>query len=178
MGVALTLDIARSRNAARLLAAAPAVAAAGALFSAVHLALGPTLMLEGSPTLRVALAAVLALLGTALAMRAGIALRSAPAPAAAALRVDAEGAPWLVAAPGAPLRPVALRASCVLPGLIVLVLAPYPDAAAASAPRRRPVTLLLGRDTLPDDAWRRLRRWLCWMERGRHDPPVSLPEDT
>lgn len=178
MGVALTLEIPPSRRAALLTAAAPAVAAAGALLAAAQLAVGPTLMIEGPPALRHPIAGGLALSAVALGAWAWSVLRRAAAPAAAALAVDAAGAPSVSDVRGAPARPVVLRASCVLPGLIVLVLAPYPRESSAQGRVHGPLTLMLGRDTLPDDDWRRVRRWLCWMERGRHDPPVSFSEDT
>jgi hypothetical protein len=178
MGVALTLEVPPSRRAALLTSAAPAVAAAGALLAAAQVALGPTLMLEGPAALRPLVAAGMVVPAVALAAWAWVLLRRAAAPAAAALAVDAAGAPWVHDTRGAPARPVVLRASCVLPGLIVLVLAPYPQHAAASKRGHGPLTLMLGRDTLPDDDWRRVMRWLRWMERGRHDPPVVSSRDT
>jgi hypothetical protein len=57
-----------------------------------------------------------------------------------------------------------LCGACRLPGLIVLVLAPYPH----ERPRARTLHLVLGRDAMGGDAWRRLNRWLRWMQRGQH----------
>lgn len=178
MSVALTLEIPPSRRAARLAAAAPSVAAAGAFLAAAQIGLGPTLMLEGPPALRQLIAAGMFALATALGTWAWVVLGRAATPAAATFAVDAVGTASVRDVRGAPARPVVLRASCVLPGLIVLVLAPYPQASAGSARDYGPLTLMIGRDCLPDDDWRRVRRWLCWMERGRHDPPVYLSEDT
>jgi hypothetical protein len=72
---------------------------------------------------------------------------------------------------------MALRSSCDLAGLTLLVLTQYPG----RAPARRqdaPVTLLLGRDAMPDDAWRRLHVWLHWIDRGRDGRPGAAPDPT
>ena len=38
------------------------------------------------------------------------------------------------------------------------------------------VRLILARDSLPDDDWIRLRRWLRWLDRGGHAPGLSSSE--
>lgn len=174
MGIALTLELAGSRAGARLEASGFGVAAAGLLLSAIQFTTGPTLAIEGPPALRLSIAAVLALVAAVPAWRAAVALRRAPRPSGETLQVDEAGRAMLTARGAAAGRPMILRSSCRLPGLIVLVLAPYPGQAASRRTEHRPVTLLLGRDALPDDAWRHLSRWLRWMERGRHAAPIPL----
>jgi hypothetical protein len=55
--------------------------------------------------------------------------------------------------------------------LTLLVVAPYPAQPAADR-RTRPATVLLGRDALSDEGWRRLQVWLRWIERGRLERPT------
>jgi len=168
MGVALSVEVTGSRNAARLRAACLALASSGLGLSAFQVGAGPTRLIDGAPALHLALAIGLAVAALALAWRGLAEWRGGvPDGSLPTLAIDEAGAVAVSAGPGRPARPLALRASCQLPGLIVLVLAPSPGDARAAGPGRL-VTLLLGRDQLPDDAWRKLLVWLRWMERGRH----------
>jgi len=173
MSVAFAFEVTRSRRVAQLFALSAAIPAAGLALAAAQFAAGPTLLLEGAPTVRAALALASLLGAFVLAWQALRALRAGPGPCGPVfLSVDEDGAPSLVAAPGASTVPVALRASCGLPGLILLVLSPSAPQ-SASRMRTSAVTVLSGRDGLSDDDWRRLNVWLRWMERGRHTLPSS-----
>ena len=207
MSVAFELEVAPSRAVARLAALTRAVPAFAAALFALQAAAGPVALLGDDPIVRglaAALAAVLALALGALAIAAGCRRADPGAPAGTRLFVDADGAPALVppdaesanvasrAAPGpapaatcngiavagtAPAQPLALGASCRLPGLTVLILAPSADHPRVGR-RVRPFPLLLGRDAVPDDAWRRLHAWLRWLERGRRSAPDPGPDPT
>jgi len=178
MGVALTLEVAPSRNVARLRGLCLALPAVGLWLSALHLAGGPTRLIDGSAALHASLAFALGVAGLALALRGGVEWRARASDAAGRmLIVDDSGAVTVSPEPGRAAVPAELRATCTLPGLIVLVLAPYPANMSSAGPGR-PVTLLLGRDGMPDHVWRRLHVWLQWMERGRHAAPSSGPHRT
>ena len=185
MGVAFETGVTPSASEARWRAASLAIPAAALALCADQLASGPVFVLDGSP--RAALAAGLACAAGALVLgvaalrrvRAGGRTRGAePSPARGgadptraggrSLVVDEAGLPALREAPGAPPRAMSLRTWCTLPGLTVLLLAPYPPQRVRGR-RARPVALVLGRDALSDDAWRRLHVWLRWTERGRTD---------
>jgi hypothetical protein len=185
MSVAFETGVTPSASEARWRAASLAIPAAGLAVCAFHLASGPAFVLDGSP--RVALAAGLGCTAGALvlavaALRAVLVRgrpraagwappRGAAGPSRAVARslvVDEAGLPALREAPCAPPRAMSLRTWCTLPGLTVLLLAPYPPQRARGR-RARPVALVLGRDALPDEAWRRLHVWLRWTERGRTD---------
>jgi len=176
MGVALMLEVAPSRHVARLRALCLALPALALWLSALHLSAGPTRLVQGSEAVHAMLAASLGIAGVALALRAGFEWRARDA-AGRLLAIDDSGAVAVSPEPGAPTVPARLRATCVLPGLIVLVLAPYPGNTAAKR-ASRPVTLLLGRDAMPDHGWRRLHVWLQWTERGRHSEPSTGPHGT
>jgi hypothetical protein len=207
MSVAFELEVAPSRAVARLTALARAVPAAAAALFALQAAAGPVALLGGDPTVRgfaATLAAVLALSLGRSAIAAGRGRADPGAPAGTRLSVDADGSPALVApgavsargalrtvpgpAPGAPgndsapagsppAQPLRLGASCRLPGLTLLILAPSADH-SRGVRRVRPFPLLLGRDAVPDDAWRRLHAWLRWLERGRRSAPDPGPDPT
>lgn len=179
MSVAFAIEVTRSAAEARWRALLAAIPAAGLATSAAHLATGPTFVLEGPPEWRAAAAFACGLGAAGFALAALAALRRGRTPTASsaspapprALIVDETGRPALREPGESTARPMALRAWCTLPGLTLLIVAPY---SAQSSPERRtrPATLLLGRDGLSDEAWRRLHVWLRWMERGRLEPPT------
>lgn len=178
MGVACEVEVTHSRDGARLQALCAAVPAAALALAALQLLRGPTLIVEGPEWLRVASAAMCLLGAMGLAwigVRAWLG-RGAGGPVAA-IAIDAEGAASLRQARDARWQPMALRSSCVLPGLILLVMAPYP-ASPARDRLGRTQTLLLGRGGVNDESWRRLKVWLRWMERGRHAMPAPRPDRT
>jgi len=180
MGIACEVEVTRSRDGARLEAICAAIPAASLALAALQLLRGPTWALEGPEWLRFA-AALACLLGALtlawLAARAGFA-RQEPDGAHTAISIDDEGAPSLRRLPDDPRwQPMVLRSSCVLPGLILLVMAPYP-AEPSSRGSGRIQTLLLGRGGVNDESWRRLKVWLRWMERGRHAMPAPRPDRT
>ena len=181
MGVAFELEVARSRLAARVAVVSALLPAAALLIVGARIAGGPTLPLDGStPTLR-ALSAGAALAGAAALAWSAARARRAPAqgvPIGTLLRVDAHGAAALGAggARSAPV-PVVPRGWWSRAGLTLLVLAPYGRSGAHGAPAR-PITVVLGRDAMTDEAWRRLQVWLRWLERGRHDRPHPGPDPT
>jgi len=167
MSVAFGFEVTRSRRAAYLFAFGWTIPAVGLALAAVQLASGPTLLFQSEPTLQASLALPSVVGALFCATRAWRAARRTDGPGTAVLlSVDEAGAPSLAAGQGAPAVPAVLRATCALPGLILLVLSP-------SAPQASTVTVLSGRDGLSDDDWRRLNVWLRWMERGRHTLPSS-----
>lgn len=179
MGIACEVEVTRSRDGARLEAICAAIPAAALALAALQLLRGPTWVLEGPEWLRFT-AALACLLGALTlgwhAARARFVGQEAGG-ARTAISIDDEGAPSLRRLPDPRWQPMVLRSSCVLPGLILLVMAPYP----ASPPSRRSgriQTLLLGRSGLNDASWRRLKVWLRWMERGRHAMPAPRPDRT
>jgi hypothetical protein len=137
----------------------------------MHLLSGPTLLVDAPSDRRAALAAgctALAAWGALLALRD---LRGARrAPTGLALRVGEDGEAVLHGPAPTPARPMALRATCTLPGLTLLVMAPYSAQPSVWGRFARPTVLLLGRDVVPQDDWRRLHVWLRWIERGRSGP--------
>jgi hypothetical protein len=165
MSVAVQIEVTRSRSVAAWAAICALVAASGLILAAVQLLEGPTLLVEASG-LRVSLAVGCVALAVCTVGCAARDLRSSQAGAAGlSLRVDEEGMPVLHGPALSPARPMTLRASCTLPGLTLLVMAP---SSAQPSTRRsaRPTVLLLGRDAVSADAWRRLHVWLRWIERG------------
>lgn len=171
MGVAFDLDLGASSGTARRLDAASwLLPAAGLALSACHLAIGPVAALDGPPALRWVLAGSAGLAALAMTVRSVHALRARGACAAPGgrLRVDDDGALLLLSDGLA--RPMALRASCPLPGLTLLVVAPYPGQSDAASCRSRPLALRIGRDAVPPEHWRRLHVWLRWTERGPPGP--------
>ena len=171
MGVAVEIEVTPSRAAARWAAAGTLTGVAGLLLAAVHLLSGPTLLVDALFDRRAAVAAVLAALaawGGLLALRD---LRGARRmPSGLALRVGEDGEAVLHGPAPTPARPMALRATCTLPGLTLLVMAPCFPEPSVWGRFARPTVLLLGRDAVPQDAWRRLHVWLRWIERGRSGP--------
>lgn len=171
MGVAFDLEVTRSRGADRLDAAAWLIGAAGLALASFQLASGPVFVLDGPTALRAGWSAVAAT-GAAVALwRAARVLGTrppGPVGRAERLHVDDDGGVVLRRG-GEPGRPMALRASCALPGLTLLIVAPYPGQAGGPA-RVRPIALRIGRDAVPADAWRRLHVWLRWIERGHPGP--------
>jgi hypothetical protein len=168
MGVAVEIEVTASRAAAHWSAAATLAGVAGLLLAAGHLLSGPTLLLDAPFDRRAAVAAIcvaLAAWGGLLALRE---LRGARRGASRlALRVGEDGEAVLDGPAFTPGRPMALRATCTLPGLTLLVMAPYATQPSVWGRFARPTVLLLGRDAVPQDAWRRLHVWLRWIERGR-----------
>ena len=183
-GVAFEVELTRSRQGARLAAVSAAVPALGLVLAGWQWLAGPTLLGVEDPALRTAMSMLAALAGAALAWGAVRALRDArrgsaadPRPRASAGRlvVDARGLPTLLHRAVGPCEmPCAIRSTCALPGLILIVLTPDPTYSPEA--RQPPITLRLGRDTMNDESWRRLNVWLRWMERGRHDVPATRPE--
>jgi hypothetical protein len=179
MSVAFAIEVTRSAAEARWRALLAAIPAAALATSAAHLSAGPTFVLEGPPEWRVVAAFACGLGAAAFALASLAALWRARAPTASsasrarsrALIVDESGRAALREPGESTVRPMALRAWCTLPGLTLLVVAPY--SAQSSAERRtRPTTVLLGRDGLSDEGWRRLHVWLRWIERGRLERPT------
>jgi hypothetical protein len=180
MSVAFEIEVAPSRAHARTVAAIRAVPAVGAALVALQVAGGPTVLAGDEPLARALAVALGASLAVVLSVAALLAWRRPAAPGAplgTVLAVDAAGEATLRAPGAAAPRPVSLKASCRLPGLTVLILAPYllhsPEGRGA-----RMTTLLLGRDAMPDDAWRRLHAWLRWLERGRRLAPAPGSDPT
>jgi hypothetical protein len=182
MGIACEVEVTRSRDGARLEAICAAIPAAALALAALQLLRGPTWVLEGPEWLRFT-AALACLLGASmlgwLAARAGFSGQEAGG-AHTAMSIDDEGAPSLRRLPDPRWQPMVLRSSCELPGLILLVMAPYPASPPSGPSRRsgRMQTLLLGRSGVNDESWRRLKVWLRWMERGRHAMPAPRPDRT
>ncbi|MFN9775404.1 MAG: hypothetical protein ACK54X_22630 [Burkholderiales bacterium] len=179
MSVAFAIEVTRSAAEARWRALLAAIPASGLALSAAHLSAGPTFVLEGPPEWRAAAAFACGLGAAAFALAAIAALWRGRTPTASsatpaptrALIVDETGRPALREPGESTVRPMALRAWCTLPGLTLLVVAPYPAEPAADR-RTRPATVLLGRDALSDEGWRRLQVWLRWIERGRLERPT------
>ncbi|MFN8839991.1 MAG: hypothetical protein ACK5XG_14635 [Burkholderiales bacterium] len=179
MSVAFSVEVTRSAAEARWRAVLAAIPAAGLATSGAHLSTGPTCVLVGPPEWRAAAALACGLGAAAFALAAVAALWSARAPTASspsrgpsrALIVDDIGRPALREPGESTARQMALRAWCTLPGLTLLVVAPYP-AQLRPGRRARPATVLLGRDGLSDEGWRRLHVWLRWIERGRLERPT------
>jgi hypothetical protein len=170
MGVAVEIEVTRSRGAARWAASAAAVSALGLVLAGLQLASGPTVLIDAPFAARVVFACVCGALAVGIAGVAIRDLRGVPTPGPVRrLRVDEAGEAVLVGPDPTSARPMALRASCTLPGLTLLVMAPY-LLQPPSGRRARPTVLLLGRDAVPAQAWRRLHVWLRWMERGRSGP--------
>jgi hypothetical protein len=171
MGVAVEIEVTASRAAARWSAAATLAGVAGLLLAAGHLLSGPTLLLDAPFHWRAAVATVcvvLAAWGGLLALRE---LRGPQqGPCGLALRVGEDGEAVLHGPVFTSARPMALRATCTLPGLTLLVMAPCAPQLPVRGRFARPTVLLLGRDAVPQDAWRRLHVWLRWIERGRSGP--------
>lgn len=171
MGVAFDLEVTRSRGADRVDALAWMVAAAGFALCAASLASGPVFGIDAGPLPRagLAVAGALAAAGaTVLGLRCLLGRRSAAPRPPARLSVADDGSFVLQDGDG-PRRPMALRASCALPGLTLLIVAPY-SAQPSSSARGRPVALRIGRDAVPAEGWRRLHVWLRWIERGPPGP--------
>ncbi|HYF58260.1 MAG TPA: protein YgfX [Burkholderiaceae bacterium] len=171
MSVAFRVEVTPSRRAARLAAACRAVPIAGLSLAALRFAEGPTLMLDAGPA--AGLAASAACLATAawLAVGGVAALRRAGRPPdgpAARLEVDADGEVRWCASADATASRMVLHGWWGLPGLTWLVLTQYPRTSGSA----RPIVLVLGRDAVPEAAWRRLNVWLRWLDRG---PPGSRP---
>jgi hypothetical protein len=173
MSVAFEIEVAPSRVVALLHASTWALPAAGALLAAVQCAWGPTWLLPQTGSIRLLLATALLAAAAVLARRAWLDLRAASVPfPGRVLAVCEAGEPAVAVVPGRPPEPSRLRASCRLPGLILLVLSPSGSGSGGWSGAST-VTLLSGRDGLPDEDWRRLNVWLRWMERGRHTLPSS-----
>jgi hypothetical protein len=169
MGVAFEIEVTPSLSVLRWCAGVAAVPTLALAVCAWQLSAGPTWLIEGPALLRLGLAGVLSIgavwvpTGLWLAVRR----RQIGGGCGLTLIVDADGRPT-VRAPGLPPVAMTLRASCALPGLTWLHLAPYPRD-PAQGHRRAPVSLLIGADAASPDRWRRLRVWLRWLERGRQD---------
>jgi hypothetical protein len=187
MSIAFEAGVAPSAIEARWRCAALAIPAAALALCATQMSSGTSFPLDGSPRAAVAAGLACAAAAAGLAVAALRALRGAARPPGAGagagaeqgasgpirssgrtLVVDGAGLPALRDAPDASPRAMSLQAWCTLPGLTVLLLAPYPPQRACGR-RARPVGLVFGSDGLPDDAWRRLHVWLRWTERGRID---------
>jgi hypothetical protein len=177
MGVAFDLEVTPSRAAAKAALLSAAIAASGLVLCAVQLGSGPTLVLHGPPDVRIAVAAACALVAVALMILALRTRRIGADALGERLEVGPDGEAALCRDGPGPGRRMRLRAACVLPGLTLLVLAPYLPQPGSW--RRVPVvTLVLGRDAVSADAWRRLHVWLRWIERGRHGRPGPAPDLT
>jgi len=171
MGVAVRIEVTPSRAAARWAAAGTLAGVAGLLLAAVHLLSGPTLLVDAPFDRRATVAAAcaaLAVWGAVLALRDLHGARGRPT--GLSLRVGEDGDAVLHGPAPMPARPMALRATCTLPGLTLLVMAPSSPQPSVWRRFARPTVLLLGRDAVPQDAWRRLHVWLRWIERGRSGP--------
>ena len=198
MSVAFAVEVTPSAGAARWRCVLLGIPAAGLALTGLQLASGPTVLHDAAPALAYAAVAGCGAgaLGLAVAALGGLRRRpgrrpgaprdgaagasgdaSARAEASRALVVDEEGRPALREGRAAAPRPMSLRAWCMLPGLTLLVLAPYAPQPAGGR-RARPVTLVLGRDAVSDEAWRRLHVWLRWNDRGRTDRQTLGPHRT
>jgi hypothetical protein len=178
MGLAFELAILPSRRALWLSVFARLLAATGLGFTAIQVGAGPTALMDAAPGLHGAAAASFAVVALLLLVDALRVLRALPSGRAGVpadrlpterLRVDEEGACEL----HSPVRggvPATLVQVCILPGLILVTLAP---SAVGSAFGRhwRYRTLSLGRDTMASESWRSLNAWLLWCSRGRRDGP-------
>jgi hypothetical protein len=172
VGLAFRLELARSRTVSRVTAASRTLAALGFGLAGLQASLGPTAALLGPEALRAGVGAALLLAAAGSLYAAGRALRPAGATCGGELTVDAGGRCAVrFDAQTAPL-PVELVRAHILPGLILVALSPA-RAASNRPPGWRSRTLLLGRDSMPDDVWRCLSVWLQWMSRGRHDRPTG-----
>jgi hypothetical protein len=176
MGVAFELRTARSRVLYAWGAASLGIGVSGLALSAWHLGSGPTWLLDDpGPAATFMPMAALGLLAWGLRSLPGRALGWVPH--GSRLRVDEDGLPSLALEAERRAVPMSLHACGAIGGLSWLVLAPY-----AAQPRRwgvaRTRTLVLGRDAVPADAWRRLHVWLRWCERGRHGARPSGPDPT
>lgn len=169
MGVAFDIEVTPSRNVLRWRAGGAAVPTLALAVCAWQLSAGPTWLIDEPVILRLGLAGVLSIGAVWVPTGLWLAARRRRVGGGCGLRliVDADGRPT-VQAPGLPPVAMTLRASCALPGLTWLLLAPYPRHSVQGR-RSAQVSLLIGADAASPDRWRRLRVWLRWLERGRLD---------
>ena len=174
MGLAFEIEVMPSRHVARWRAGAFGCAAAGLLLAGARLLAGPTTWWPQGGWAAAGVGVALLLAGCAALAAARRETGSHPRAGGRGvrLRVDGGGEAWLAQPRGLPERQVRPVHAHPLPGLIALRVAPYPgsppDARGSAAAA---TTLLLGRDAVPDDTWRRLNVWLNWMDRGRQAQP-------
>jgi hypothetical protein len=196
VGLAFTLDIVPSRNGARYEAVARLLAVAGLGLSAWYLASGPTAALGDPEWLRGLVALLLGsvaawvawpvpgrLAGRTASGRGAGRKEAGGVGASERLVVDDAGACSLES-PDRGIEPATLRQASILPGLILVSLAPCDPALTRERAGRSSIravfgrhwrtrTLSFGRDAVPCETWRRLGVWLAWRGRGRRDrPPV------
>jgi hypothetical protein len=160
MGLAFEVDLRPSRTALRLARAGLLLAAGSLAMGAGALLGGPTALVDEPAPWRLAAGWLAAAAAAGLPL-AGWRRRPGAGSAGAPRRLEVGERGEIRITPGAGAQ---LCGACRLPGLIVLVLAPYPR----ERPRARTLHLVLGRDAMGGDAWRRLNRWLRWMQRGQH----------
>jgi hypothetical protein len=182
VGLAFSLDIVESRRAMLLEAGARLLAATGFILSAWQLTDGPTALLDASDAVRAGLASLLALAAAWVLWPAVRRLSGRHPPTTGAspwrLRVDDAG-DCSLESPDRLGLPVMLLRACILPGLILVSLAPSQDSMVEgnSVFERRfgrhwlSRTFTFGRDAMPRETWRCLNVWLVWSSRGRRDRP-------
>ena len=176
MGVAFELRIVRSRQLSAWGLLSLCVGVCGLVLTAWQMGSGPTWLFDDpGPGAPIVLMFALGLLGWGLRSLPGRALGWVPS--GARLQVDEDGVPSLSTGGNRPSVPMSLKACGAIGGLSWLVLAPY-----AGQPRPEglagPRTVVLGRDAVPADTWRRLHVWLMWCERGRHGARPAGPDPT
>lgn len=176
MGVAFELEVTRSRAEVAWRAAIAAVPITGLMLAAADFLAGPTVILDAGTELRSVAALACGLVACGVGFSASRAIGAASSSRTTRLLVD-EGGGVSLRIDGAPAVPFTLRATCALPGLTLLVMAPYlPSPRGEGA--RRSVTLAIGRDSAARDGWRRLQVWLRWLERGRPGRPEAGSDRT
>jgi hypothetical protein len=170
MGLAFRESFTASRIVARVQSATWSLAAGGFGVAGAQLWAGPTTGLAGPDESRAAAALVLWTFSAVAAIRAVRAVRPTPPPRVAGMAVDDAGRCRLRV--GGSWLGFRIERAHILPGLILVALAPDRDG-GMPGPKERVRHLLLGRDALSDDGWRRLNSWLRWLGRGRHDRPAT-----
>jgi hypothetical protein len=178
VGLAFELVVTRSRAQGVLETCAAFIPAVGLTLAAAQVGSGPTRLIDATPATHAMVALALGVAALAFAVRALFAVRTVVhhrAVATGVLVVDAIGDVALRPLGDGPACPMALRRGWGLPGLSLLVLAPCLQQPSAG-PHQRSITLMLGRDAVPDESWRRLQVWLQWMERGRHGRSSPVPD--
>jgi hypothetical protein len=168
MSLAVRIDLSASTGSRRIAAATWSLASAALALVAWQIGSGPSLLVPDPQSPRLALA-VLPSLGciwaASLAAFAAFGLGGRSPGHNGVLQVDASGAACWQPHGGPVALPVTVRSIAHLPGLIVLVMAQ--DASPClHRPRAAARALVVSNRDLAPETWRRLNRWLLWIQRG------------
>ena len=168
MSLAVRIDVPASTGSRQLAAVTWALASAALGLMAWQIGSGPSLVLPDPEATRFGFAVLPALLcvcAAVKALRAALALDDPAPDQSGELVVDQAGAVLWQARDWARALPMTVRSVTRLPGLILLVLAPDTSLAVRSARSAKTVLAVSIQDLAPHD-WRRLNRWLLWIQRG------------